>query len=109
VQVDSYGVFAGSNRLHADSMPACCLHACGATQAAVTDPLSLLLLLFLLLLLLLLLLSTHRDTTELQLVSAAPGAKVLKRIASNPLANVNSVEFNPQTLEPQIVSAGFGV
>lgn len=31
---------------------------------------------------------------------------MLKRIASHPLANVNSVEFNPETYEPQIVSPG---
>jgi len=46
----------------------------------------------------------HRDTTEFQLISTAPGAKVLQRIASNPLANVNSVEFDIKTWEPQIVS-----
>jgi hypothetical protein len=48
---------------------------------------------------------TARDTTELQLISTAPGAKVLQHIASNPLSNINSVEFHPNTWEPQIVSA----
>jgi hypothetical protein len=60
------------------------------------------------LLLRLLLLSTaHRDTTELQLISTAPGAKVLKRIASNPLSNVNSVEFDQHTWEPQLVAFNY--
>jgi hypothetical protein len=48
---------------------------------------------------------TNRDTTELQLISTAPGAKVLQHIASNPLSNINSVEFHPNTWEPQIVSS----
>ena len=45
-----------------------------------------------------------RDTTEVQLISLQPGAKVLKRIASNPLVNVGSILFDDDTWEPLMVA-----
>jgi hypothetical protein len=48
-----------------------------------------------------------RDTTEFQLVSLQPGAKVIKRIASNPLVNVGSVWFEEDSWEPQMVSFNY--
>eukprot|EP00775_Hariotina_reticulata_P002700 gene2700-3000_t len=53
--------------------------------------------------------STGRDTTEFQLISTAKGAnaRVLQRIASNPLVNVNSVVFDPDTWEPQLLSYSY--
>ncbi|KAI8468869.1 MAG: acylamino-acid-releasing enzyme [Monoraphidium minutum] len=51
--------------------------------------------------------SLGRDTTELQLVSASPGAEVLARVAANPLVNVGSVQFESDTWEPQMVSFNY--
>lgn len=53
--------------------------------------------------------STGRDTTEFQLISTVPGdkAKVLKRYDSNPLVNVASVMFDPDTWEPQAISFNY--
>lgn len=45
-----------------------------------------------------------RDTTELQLVSTAPGAKVLAHIASSPLVDVQDVLFDEDTWEPQLAA-----
>lgn len=45
-----------------------------------------------------------RDTIELQLVSTAPGAPVLQRIASNSLVDLDGVMFDDDTWLPQLVS-----
>jgi hypothetical protein len=49
----------------------------------------------------------HRDTTELQLISTAPGARVLQRVAANALSNVGPVEFEPHEWYPQMVSFNY--
>jgi hypothetical protein len=47
---------------------------------------------------------TDRDTTEIQLISTAPGAKVLQRIASNPLVNVGGLVLDQDDWTPQMVT-----
>jgi len=48
-----------------------------------------------------------RDTAELVLFSTAPGAKILKNLASSPLANINGALFDPKDWEPEMASFNY--
>jgi hypothetical protein len=48
--------------------------------------------------------SCFRDTTELQLIEAKPNGRVLKRIASSPVSDVDSVVVDSDTYQPLMVS-----
>eukprot|EP00879_Flechtneria_rotunda_P019070 GHRR01020022.1.p1 GENE.GHRR01020022.1~~GHRR01020022.1.p1 ORF type:complete len:675 (+),score=189.80 GHRR01020022.1:864-2888(+) len=51
--------------------------------------------------------SIGRDTAAFQLVSTAPGAKVVRHLASDPLSDVGSVIFDPDTWEPELVAFNY--
>ncbi|WIA16155.1 hypothetical protein OEZ85_012870 [Tetradesmus obliquus] len=51
--------------------------------------------------------SVGRDTTEVQAISIQPGATVLRRIASNPYADMDDVIFDSDTWEPQMVAFNY--